>query len=62
MSQILNLKARGLYTNNNQLSEVPEGALSVAKNISISSDSIIESRRGFERLPAFVASDARADV
>lgn len=62
MSQILNLKARGLYTNNNQLSAVPEGSLSVANNVVISSDSIIESRRGFERLVGFADSAARADV
>lgn len=62
MSQILNLKARGLYTNNNQLSEVPEGSLNVANNVVINSDSIIESRRGFERLPAFLNDADRADA
>lgn len=62
MSQILNLKARGLYTNNNQLSEVPEGSLNIANNVVINSDSIIESRRGFERLPAFLNDADRADA
>lgn len=46
MSQKLNLKIAGLYTNPNQLSEVPEGALLEAKNIVIDRGGIIESRRG----------------
>jgi len=41
------LKARGLYTNPNNLSEVPEGALSVADNVVIDRNGIIEPRRGF---------------
>ncbi len=61
MSQILTVKARGLYTNNNQLSEVPEGSLSVANNVVINSDSIIESRRGFERSTAFASDSDRVD-
>lgn len=62
MSQILTVKARGLYTNNNQLSEVPEGSLSVANNVVINSDSIIESRRGYERSTAFTNEADRADA
>lgn len=46
MSQKLNLKIVGLYTNPNQLSEIPEGALLEAKNIVIDRGGVIESRRG----------------
>lgn len=47
MSQQLKLKIRGLYTDPNNFSEVPEGALAVADNVVIDKDSILESRRGF---------------
>ena len=46
MGQTLNLKIKGLYLDPNELSEVPEGALSVADNIVIDKDSVAESRRG----------------
>lgn len=46
MSQKLNLKIVGLYTNPNQLSEIPEGSLLEAKNIVIDRGGVIESRRG----------------
>lgn len=49
MSQDLTLKNKGLFTNSNQLSEVPTGALSLAQNIVIDKDSVAESRRGFAR-------------
>lgn len=49
--QTLQMKILGLYTNNNQLSSAPDGALSIADNIWISKDSIAESRRGFGFLP-----------
>lgn len=45
--QKLALKIRGLYLDPNNFSEVPEGALSKADNISIDKDSIAENRRGF---------------
>jgi hypothetical protein len=48
MSQLYMLKAAGLYTSPNALSEAPEGALSVADNIVISQDGVIEPRRGYE--------------
>ena len=48
MSQSLNLKISGLYTNPNQFSEVPKGSLSVAKNIVIDKGGVAESRRGFQ--------------
>ena len=46
MSQQLNIKIAGLYTNPNQLSEIPEGSLLEAKNIVIDRGGVIESRRG----------------
>lgn len=62
MSQTLMVKARGLYSNSNQLSEVPDGGLSKANNCVIDKDSVVESRRGFERLSVNFSSDAdRAD-
>ena len=51
MSQEIVLKIRGLYQNSNELSGVPEGALSRADNLVINQDSVAESRRGFTRLP-----------
>jgi hypothetical protein len=47
--QVLNLKVSGLYTNPNQFSEIPQGALSVAENVVIDKGSVIESRRGFDK-------------
>jgi hypothetical protein len=60
MSQIINIKAGGLYTNSNQVS-VPEGSLAKAVNVNIDKDGVIESRRGFNRIEAFSATDDRAD-
>lgn len=57
MAQELVLKNKGLVTNSNQLSEVPVGALSLAKNIVIDKDSVAESRRGFTREANAPASD-----
>jgi hypothetical protein len=50
MSQSLTLKAKGLYTHPNDLSEVPEGALAVADNIVINKEGVAEPRRGFDKL------------
>lgn len=59
--QTVTLKIRGLYTGDNDLGSVPEGALSKATNISIDKADIAEPRRGFDRLPgSFADSDARA--
>jgi hypothetical protein len=44
--QVLNLKIAGLYTNPNQFSEIPEGALIQADNIQIDKGSVAEPRRG----------------
>lgn len=43
------LKAKGLYTNYNDLSAVPTGALIKADNINVDRDDIIEPRRGIGR-------------
>jgi hypothetical protein len=50
LSQNLILKNKGLFTNSNQLSQVPEGALSLAKNVVIDKDGVAEPCRGFDRL------------
>lgn len=50
MAQSLLLSVKGLYTNSNDFSAVPVGALKVADNLVIQKDSIAESRRGFDRL------------
>jgi len=57
MSQALVLKNTGLNTNANQLSEVPEGALTIADNVVIDKDGVVEPRRGFTRLASSPASD-----
>lgn len=49
MSQNLKLKVAGLYTNPNQFSEIPDGALSRANNAVIDKGGVIESRRGFKK-------------
>jgi len=42
------LKCSGLHTLKNNLSEIPEGALTIANNVNVNRDSIIEPRRGFK--------------
>lgn len=60
--QTLQMKILGLYTNSNELSSAPDGALSIADNIWISKDSIAECRRGFAFLPfALAHANDRAD-
>lgn len=46
MAQTLSQKIKGLYTFPNNFSEVPDGALSLAQNITIDRPSIAETRRG----------------
>ena len=43
------LKAAGLYTFPNSLSEIPPGSLTVADNVIIDRNGIIEQRRGFQQ-------------
>lgn len=52
------LKARGLYSHPNLLSEVPEGALVRANNVVIDRDSVIEPRRGFAKYGTDMPNDA----
>jgi hypothetical protein len=62
MSQTLTLKAKGLYTSWSEFAEIPEGSLIVADNIDISTDNIVEPRRGFERQSAgYSSSSNRTD-
>lgn len=49
MAQRTILKAKGLYTDPNQLSGVPEGSQIVADNVIIDRDDTIEPRRGFSQ-------------
>ena len=51
MSQNLIVSILGLNTNANQIGKVQPGSLSIAKNVSIDRDGIVESRRGFDYLP-----------
>lgn len=46
MGQVIDLKAKGLYTHPNQLGSVPQGALTEAKNVVIDKDDVIETKRG----------------
>lgn len=46
MSQTLNLKIKGLFTDANTLGSVPEGALETADNVVIDRESVVETRRG----------------
>lgn len=50
MAQNLVVKAAGLYLTQNDLSSVPEGAMSFASNVVIDRDNILEPRRGFGEL------------
>lgn len=49
MAQKKTLEARGLFTDPNLISKVPEGALVVADNVIIDRDAVIEPRRGFNQ-------------
>lgn len=61
MAQSIVLKARGLYTFPNNLSENPEGSLILADNVVIDRNSVIEPRRGFKKYgAAFGISSDRA--
>lgn len=62
MSQTLVLKAKGLYTSANSLTSVPDGSLSIAKNVVIDHDDIIESRRGFLKSTALPNPTSRVDA
>ncbi|MBN1442835.1 MAG: hypothetical protein JXA90_09000 [Planctomycetes bacterium] len=62
MAESVTVKAAGLYLQGNDI-EAPEGALSVADNVVVSRDNIIELRRGFAPLgvdPALALSQILA--
>ena len=50
LQEKLTVKANGLSTYSDQLSEVPEGSLSVASNVVINKDGLFSPRRGYENL------------
>lgn len=56
--QSVTLKIKGLYTSDNDLGSVPEGALSKAKNINIGQGDVAEPRRGFDRLAGSFADQS----
>lgn len=61
-SQDLMLKARGLFVFQNNLSEVPEGALTVADNVVVDRNGVIEPRRGQKQYgTTFATPDDRAN-
>jgi hypothetical protein len=57
MAQSIVLKHQGLYTYPNPLSSRPEGALQIAKNITIDRDNTAEPRRGYSELDYPLGSD-----
>lgn len=58
MGQTVNLKARGVFTLQNSMSAVPEGALRNASNVVIDRDDLVESRRGFKEYGVLDGSSA----
>lgn len=58
MATSLLLRLKGLFTNYNELSSVPEGALSQAQNISILSENLVQPRRGFNLVADSALGDA----
>jgi hypothetical protein len=57
MLPLVQLDAKGLYTFNNLLSQVPPGAMTIANNVIIDRPGIVETRRGFNfygtQLPSY---------
>jgi hypothetical protein len=61
VAQDLLLKARGLYTYQNNLSEIPEGACTTADNVIFDRNGVVEPRRGFSKYGnTFGTGDDRA--
>jgi hypothetical protein len=61
MSQNLIVEIRGLSTNNNQISKVSPGSLSIAKNIVLDKDGVADPRRGLNYLANPPAGTTRND-
>jgi len=59
MANMVMLKAKGLYTFQNFLSSIPEGALLDATNVVIDRDGIIEPRRGIKEYGTIGTSSDR---
>lgn len=59
MSQMLQIRNKGLYTSPNEFSSVPEGGLKTANNVVISVDNIVEPRRGLNKVYTLPLSDDR---
>lgn len=55
LKEQLTVKANGLYTYQDQLSEVPEGSLSEASNVVIDKDGLFSPRRGYKNLDGALA-------
>lgn len=55
----LNLKFKGIFTDPNNLSAVPTGALQIAENVDIDRDDIIETRRGYKQYGNELLSNAK---
>ena len=47
-TQTISLKVKGLYTFPNDLSAIPDGSLSVADNVVIDAENVVQPRRGFD--------------
>lgn len=52
MSQTINLSVSGLYTSSNDMSGIPQGALTEADNVESKYKNTLEPRRGFVGLPS----------
>lgn len=59
MAQLVQVRHKGLYTNPNEFSSVPDGSLLLANNCVITADNIIESRRGHDRVYTLPLADDR---
>lgn len=62
MQNLSILKIKGLYTTNNELSEVPNGSLQDCNNVVLTNDSILEPRRGFKIYGNAMGVSATTDV
>ena len=59
MPQQIQLKIAGLHSSPNEFSEVPPGSLAVADNVVINQNSVVEPRRGFDRISAVLSGSPK---